>query len=72
MKPCLMAPGGHCPAEAIATVRIDRVGDRDLCGPHRDFVLEQGMGRELDPNAFVPEWRKHLAARDQTGRVFAR
>lgn len=72
MKPCQMAPNGSCPHEAAATVRIDTVGDRSLCAGHRDFVLSMGMGRELDPNAFVPEWRKNLRAVDLTSRVYAR
>lgn len=70
MKPCQMA-GAPCPHEAVATVRIDVVGDRPLCQAHRDFVVAQGFGRVLEPNAFVPEWRKNLKARDQTGLVTA-
>lgn len=72
MRACQMTPGGHCPHEAVATVRIDHVGDRALCGPHRDFVVSQGFGRELPANSFVPEWRKHLTGVDMTGRVIAR
>ena len=71
MKPCQMAPGGHCPHEAVATVRIDNIGDRSLCRTHADFVVGQGFGRELDANAFVPQWRKQSLARDFTGRVLA-
>jgi hypothetical protein len=71
MKPCQMA-GAQCPHEAVATVRIDVIGDRPLCAEHRDFVIAQGFGRELEANAYVPEWRKADLARDMTGRVFAR
>lgn len=71
MKPCTMA-GAPCPHEAVATVRIDGVGDRAMCGPHRDWVVGHGMGRELEANSFVPEWRKNLTSRDQTGMVLAR
>jgi hypothetical protein len=65
-----MSPGGHCPHEAVATVRIDGIGDRALCGTHRDFALAQGMGRELDPQAFKPQWlRDQTFARDLRGRL---
>ena len=70
MKPCQMA-GAQCPHEAAATVRIDTVGDRSLCRTHADFIVEQGFGRELAANVFVPEWRKNLRAVDLTGRVLA-
>ena len=70
MKPCQMA-GGQCPHEATSTVRLDRLGDRSMCRTHADFVVAQGFGRELEPNAFVPEWRKNLRAVDLTGRVLA-
>lgn len=56
MKPCLMA-GGQCHHEATTTVRIDGIGDRPLCRTHADWIVAQGMGRELEANAFVPEWR---------------
>lgn len=71
MKPCQMA-GAQCPHEAVVTVRIDTVGDRSLCRTHADFVVRQGFGRELDANAFVPEWRTRDLRRDATGAVFAR
>jgi hypothetical protein len=71
MKPCQFA-GPQCPHEAVTTVRIDFVGDRPVCAAHRDFVLTMGMGRELDPSAAVPEWRKNLRAVDLTSRVYAR
>ena len=56
MKPCLMA-GGQCRREATRTVRIDGIGDRPMCTYHADWIVLQGMGRTLEPNAFVPEWR---------------
>lgn len=71
MRPCQMA-GGQCPHEATVTVRIDSTaGDRPLCSTHAQFVVEQGFGRVIDPNAFVPQWRKADLARDFTGRVLA-
>ncbi len=70
MKRCLMA-GGQCPHEATRTVRIDGIGDRPLCQPHAEWIVAQGMGRELEPNAYVPEWRGRLTAKDMTGRVLA-
>jgi hypothetical protein len=71
MKPCTMA-GAQCPHEAVATVRIDGIGDRPLCGAHRDFVIAQGFGRVLDVNAYKPPWlRDKTFARDMTGRVLA-
>lgn len=70
MVPCRMA-GAPCPHEAVCTVRIDGVGDRPLCAEHRDVVLGLGFGRVLDPNAYVPEWRRHSLAKDLTGRVVA-
>ena len=71
MKPCSMSPGGHCPHEAVATVRIDGIGDRALCAQHRDFVIAQGMGRELVVNALEqPTWlRDKTFARDLRGRL---
>jgi hypothetical protein len=63
MKPCQMA--GGCPREAVLTARITLVGDRSLCQHDFDFLVSQ-MGedcRALDPNAFVPEWRKHNLAK---------
>jgi hypothetical protein len=42
-----------------------------MCRTHADFVVAQGFGRELESNAFVPEWRKNLRAVDLTGRVLA-
>lgn len=68
MKPCTMA-GGQCPHEAVATVRLDHIGDRPLCAEHRDFVLRMGMGRELPTNAFVPAWKQRGLARDESGRL---
>ena len=66
MKTCRMA-GAQCPHEATNTVRIDGVGDRDLCADHTRIVTEElGFGRVLDPNAYVPEWRKRSLVRDQT------
>ena len=71
MKPCQMAPAGSCPHEATVTVRIDLLGDRPLCSTHAQFVVEQGFGRVLEPNAYEPAWRKNLRAVDMTGRVLA-
>ncbi len=70
--PCRMN-GNTCPNDAADVVRVDTVGDRPLCGPHRDFVIGQGFGRvlPLEP-AFVPQWRQNLKGRDQTGLVLAR
>jgi hypothetical protein len=69
MKPCTMA-GAQCPHEAVATVRIDGIGDRPLCAAHRDFVIAQGFGRVLEVNAFQPQWlRDKTFARDLRGRL---
>jgi hypothetical protein len=66
MKPCLMA-GAQCPHAAVRTVRIDGVGDRDLCADHTRIVTEElGFGRVLEADAYVPEWRKRSLLRDQT------
>ena len=66
MKPCLMA-GPQCPHEAVRTVRIDGVGDRDLCDNYTRIVVnELGFGRVLEQDAYVPEWRKRSLLRDQT------
>lgn len=69
MKPCAMA-GRQCPREATVTVRIAGVGDRSVCA--EDLAVMQRLGmdvRVLEPNAFVPEWRTRLAAKDLTGLV---
>jgi hypothetical protein len=71
MRPCQMA--GGCPREATVTARITFVGDRSLCSHCFDFLVSQ-MGedcRALDPNAFVPQWRRNSLAKDLTGRVLA-
>jgi hypothetical protein len=71
MKPCASA-GTPCPREATLTARIAGVGDRALCSQCFDAYVAMGMDlRALDPNAFVPTWKRNLAAKDFTGRVLA-
>lgn len=66
MKVCGSA-GTQCPREAVLTARVFGVGDRNLCQACFDSYVALGMDvRVLDPNAFVPEWRKHNLARDLT------
>lgn len=68
MKPCRF-PG--CYHEAVVTVRIAQVGDRDICTEHREWMTAQAMDfRVLDGNEYVPEWRKRSLAKD-FGRVAA-
>lgn len=71
MKICRMA-GAQCPHEATSTVRIDGVGDRDLCADHTKVIVDElHMGRVLDANSFVPEWRQRLSTKDMTASVLA-
>lgn len=71
MKPCSSA-GAQCPREATLTARIMSVGDRPLCRACFEQYVALGMDiRELEANAFVPEWRRKSLARDFTGRVLA-
>lgn len=72
MRPCRSA-GAQCPREAVLTARVGRIGDRDLCRECFDFLVSL-MGedcRELDPNAYVPEWRQRSLQRDLTRRASA-
>ena len=63
MRPCRSA-GVQCPREAMLTARIAGVGDVPLCSQCFDAYVAMGMDlRALDPNAFVPEWRKHNLAK---------
>jgi ornithine carbamoyltransferase len=63
MKPCASA-GTPCPREAVLTARIAGVGDRALCQTCFDAYVAMGMDlRALDPNAYIPEWRKHNLAK---------
>lgn len=66
MKPCRSA-GSQCPHEAVLTARIAGIGDVPLCQRCHDAYVAFGMDmRVLDPNAFVPQWRKGLRAKDMT------
>lgn len=71
MRICRSA-GRQCPREATVTVRIFKVGDRDLCQQCHDDLVAMGMEiRVLEPNAFVPQWRQRLGAKDMTARVLS-
>lgn len=62
MKPCNMA--GGCPHEATVSVRLAGIGDRSLCPAHYEWCVSVGMDlRVLDPNAFVPEWKRRGLAK---------
>jgi hypothetical protein len=71
MKPCAMSPNGSCPREAVATIRLDGVGDRAMCREHVDWCVSQGMGRELDPNAYQPQWLRDKAFRRDLASVLS-
>ena len=62
MKPCGWA--NACPHEATVSVRLAGIGDRSLCQTHYDWAVANGMDlRVLDPNAFVPAWKKRSLAK---------
>jgi hypothetical protein len=71
MKPCQSSPQGSCHNEAAVTLRLDGVGDRAMCRACADWALSMGMGRELDPNAYQPQWLRDKAFRRDLASVLS-